>query len=102
MPKIKWSPEARENLIDIFLTIAEDNPAAAERVVRELEQRVQLLEKNPRLGVRRPEIRYSARILMRGVYVIIYEITPNGDDEAVEEIEVVSIVHGHRDMSALF
>jgi len=102
MPKIKWSPEARENLIDIFLTIAEDNPAAAERVVRELEQRVQLLEKNPRLGARRPEIRYSARILMRGVYVIIYEITPNGDDEAVEEIEVVSIVHGHRDMSALF
>jgi toxin ParE1/3/4 len=102
MVEIIWRPEAHENLMDVFLTIAEDNVRAAERVVREIEERVRLLARNPRMGVRRPWIGSSARILVRGVYVIVYEIKPDTDDGVVDEVDVISIVHGHRDMTSMF
>jgi toxin ParE1/3/4 len=64
---IYWTAEAREDLIDIFVTIACDNEAAAERVCDEIESRVMFLMAHPRLGVRRPEIATSARMLVIGV-----------------------------------
>jgi toxin ParE1/3/4 len=48
---IAWSPEAIEDLVSLRAYIAEDNPAAAERVVLHIVQNIeQLLPDNPNIG----------------------------------------------------
>lgn len=64
-----------------------------------LEERVNSLIPSPRMGVRRPEIAPSTRILVEGVYLILYETHPDTDQGPLETIEIVRIVHGHRDLS---
>jgi plasmid stabilization system protein ParE len=54
--KLLWSPQAREDLLNIYLTIGLDNPNAAERFVNLIEAQAALLADQPRLGPRRPEI----------------------------------------------
>jgi toxin ParE1/3/4 len=97
-----WTPQAREDLLDIYVTIGFDNPSAAERTYTAIEKRIELLEKSPRIGVRRPEIASSTRMLVEGVYLILYETHPDADEGPIEAIEIVRIVHGHRDLGRLF
>jgi toxin ParE1/3/4 len=52
--------------------------------------------------MRRPEIAPSARILIEGVYLILYETHPDTDEGPLESVEVVRIVHEHRDLTRLF
>ena len=96
---ILWTNRARMDQLEIYETIAEDNVSAAERVYQQIEERVTLLEKNPRLGVRRTEIRDGLRMLVRGVYLIYYETRPDTDLGDIEEVEILRVLHGHRDMS---
>lgn len=99
---VLWTPQAREDLLDIYVTIGFDNPAAAERTYSALEGRVNLLANSPRIGVRRSEIAPSTRILVEGAYLILYETHPDTNDGPIESVEVVRIVHGHRDLGRLF
>ena len=100
--KVLWTPQAREDLLDIYVMIGLDNPSAAERMYAVFETHVEMLASLPRIGVRRPEIAPSTRILVEGVYLILYETHPDSDDGPVESVEIVRIVHGHRDLSRLF
>lgn len=101
-PAILWTAQARQDLIDIYVTIGLDNASAAERMYTLLERRVNSLGASPRMGVRRPEIAPSARMLVEGMYLILYELRPDHDEVPVTEIEIVRIVHGHRDLTRLF
>jgi toxin ParE1/3/4 len=101
-PLLLWTDQAREDLLDIYLTIGLDSPSAAERVYGKIENRILALRDHPRLGVRRPEIALSARMLVEGSYLILYETHPDTDDGTIEEIEVVRIVHGYRDLGGIF
>jgi toxin ParE1/3/4 len=100
--RLLWTPQAREDLLDIYVTIGLDNPAAAERVYAALEEKANLLIGYPRLGVRRSEIAPSARMLVDGVYLLLYETHPDTDDGPVGEVEIVRVVHGHRDLTHIF
>ena len=100
--KLLWTPQAREDLLAIYVTIGFDNPSAAERVYTALEEKANLLIGYPRLGVRRPEIAPAARMLVEGVYLLLYEVHPDTDEGAVDEVEIVRVVHGHRDLIRLF
>ncbi|MEO6923306.1 MAG: type II toxin-antitoxin system RelE/ParE family toxin [Bryocella sp.] len=99
---ILWTNQARMDQVEIYETIAEDNPNAAERVYRQIEERVALLEKAPRLGVRRQEYAPELRMLVRGVYVILYRTIPESDTGHVEAVEIVRIIHGNRDIGEIF
>lgn len=99
---VLWTPQAREDLLDIYVTIGFDNPTAAERTYSALERRVDLLASSPRIGVRRAEITPSTRTLVEGVYLILYETHPDTNDGPLEAVEIVRIVHGHRDLRRLF
>ena len=101
-PALRWTPQAREDLIDIYITIGFDNESAAERLYAAIEEKVLLLVPHPRLGVRRPEIAPSARMLVEGKYLILYEAHPDTDSGPVDAVEVVRVVHGHRDLSRIF
>ncbi|WP_425601322.1 type II toxin-antitoxin system RelE/ParE family toxin [Bradyrhizobium ontarionense] len=48
-------------MIDIYLLIGLEQPAAAERYLDRIETRVELLRSQPRMGVRRSDIRPSMR-----------------------------------------
>lgn len=80
-PILLWTPQAREDLLEIYVTIGFDNPTAAERLYTAIEEKVELLVDYPRLGVRRPQIAASARMLIEGVYVLFYETHPDTDQD---------------------
>ena len=98
-PILYWSKEAREDLFEIFATIAVDNPDAAERVYFRLEDRAESLILLPHMGVRRPEIAEPARVLVEGTYLILDRTYPDVHLGAVDKIEIMRVVHGSRDLS---
>jgi toxin ParE1/3/4 len=51
-----WTPQAREDLIEIYTYIGFDNPSAAERIFDAIQAKIELLADYPRLGARRPDI----------------------------------------------
>jgi toxin ParE1/3/4 len=100
--RLLWSPQAREDLLDIYVFIGADNPDAAERLYTAIEEKTDLLIRDPRLGVRRSEIAPSARMLVQGPYLILYETYPDSDDAAIKTVEIVRIVDGRRDLRRPF
>jgi toxin ParE1/3/4 len=97
-----WTPQAREDLIEIYTYLGLDNPSAAERIFGAVRAKAELLVEYPRLVVRRPEIQPSVRMLVEGPYLILYETHPDNDDGSIDEVEIVRIVDGRRNLKNLF
>ncbi len=95
MGRVTRSPRAGADLDDIWLRIALDNPAAADRLIDRIPRRIGDLQDHPRLGPARPEISADARMLIVGDYLVLYSVT--GAD-----VVIVRVVHGARDLGALF
>lgn len=66
--------EARLDLDEIWLYIAGDNPAAADRFLEKFHQRFKLLAENPGLGRARPEFAAGIRSYRLGSYLIFYRV----------------------------
>ena len=101
-PVLLWTPQAREDLLGIYIATANNNVPAAERVYMALERRTERLRDMPRMGVRRPEIAPGARLLVEGRYLILYQTHPDINDGPIESVEIVRLVHGHRDLQDVF
>jgi toxin ParE1/3/4 len=63
-PSLRWSPQSRADMLDVYVAIAVEQPAAAERYLDRIEAKVAMLRERPRLGVRRPDIRRGVRMLV--------------------------------------
>jgi len=63
---LTWTPQAREDLIEIYTYIGLENPPAAERIFDAIQAKAELLIGYPRLGIRRSDIRPFTRILLEG------------------------------------
>lgn len=98
--EVVWSELAREALLDLYVTIALDNPNAAERIYDRIQERTRQLARQPRMGPRRPDIRPSARVLVEAPYLILYETQPDTNDGPVTAVEIVNVVDGRRDLIA--
>ena len=96
-----WTPQAREDLIEIYTYIGLDSPSAAERIFDAVQSKAQMLIDYPRLGARRPDIRPSTRLLVEGPYLILYETRPDSDEGDIHTVEIVRIVDGRRDLKNL-
>jgi toxin ParE1/3/4 len=96
------SPAAERDLEDIWLTIAADNPTAATRMVRAIGARIDRLAEHPRLGPRRRDLRPTARVLVEGPYLILFETHPDTDEGPVDQVEIVRVVDGRRDLTSVF
>ncbi len=99
MTRVSRSPAAEQDLEDIWLTIAADDPHAATGVVRAIGARIDQLAQHPRLGPRRPDILPRARVLVEGPYLILHETHPDTDDGPVDYVEIVRVVDGRRDLA---
>lgn len=95
MPQVYVTRAAREDLIAIWTHIAEDDPAAADRVLDRLDEAASYLAHNPQMGPARDDIRPGLRYLVSGSYLLLYRIADGG-------IEIVRAVHGRRDLYGLF
>lgn len=91
MGTVRHSRSARQDLIDIWLTIAHDNPGAADRMLGRLEARVKILEQFPQIGMARPDIASTARVLVVRPYLILYRLIPDG-------VQIVRVLHGARNI----
>jgi len=93
VPQVRHTARARRDLLDIWIDIALDDPAAADRVYGRLEARVQILERFPEIGEARPDIANDARVLVERPYLIVYRILS-------ESVQTVRVLHGARYVDA--
>jgi toxin ParE1/3/4 len=96
-----WSPQARADLVQIYIDIGLEEPLAAERYFDRIEEKVLRLMTYPRMGVRRADIRPSTRMLVEVPYVILYETVPDTDDGPIDRVEIVRVVSSRRDLLSL-
>jgi toxin ParE1/3/4 len=94
MARLRWTREAERWLHDIFDYIAQDNPAAAERVVQGIYEKAQRLIDYPEIGYRyRTEEEGEIRVLLYGHYRIAYLRRVHSD-----VIDVLGVFHGALDI----
>lgn len=84
------------------MLIGLEQPAAAERYFDRIEAKTNLLVSQPRMGVRRPDIRPAMRMLVEAPYLIMYRTEPDTDEGPIEMIEIVRVVDGRRELANLF
>ena len=90
------TPEARSNLSEILLDIAEDSPAAAERLRLEIYQGFKRLGKSPGIGHYREDLldrRYRFWNFYSYVACYAWEKKP---------IHIIAVVHGARHLTSFF
>jgi toxin ParE1/3/4 len=93
---ILWSPEAEQDLFDIWLNVApEASPATADRQLRLIDETATTLREWPFAGRDRSELLPSIRSLAAKPYVIFYRAGPS-------RVEIVRVLHGRRDINAIF
>jgi plasmid stabilization system protein ParE len=86
------SPDALQDLQDIWDFIAFDNANAADQLQDEFFNAFEKLAQHPRLGHSRPDItERDVRFWPTGSYLIVYREWP-------KELQVLAILHGSRDV----
>lgn len=93
-------PAAEDDLVDIWVYIAREDLAAAERVLSAIEETVKLLSDTPDMGIchvtrikRLAGIRFFPAKRFRS-FLIYYQPVPGG-------IEIVRVIRGERDRARL-
>jgi len=95
MARVLKRPLAGNDLDEIWLYIAHDNPDSADALLAKIEERCQSLAQFPFIGTDRDELMPDLRSLPVGNYLIFYMPIEDG-------IVVVRVLHGMRDVDALF
>jgi toxin ParE1/3/4 len=89
------TPQARADLIDLWLYIANDRPGAADRLYERLQQRFRLLAANPGMGEDRSQLARDVRQTTLGSYVVLFRFRP-------ERLEILRVIHSARDVPKEF
>jgi toxin ParE1/3/4 len=78
--ELVWSNQARADLLEIYVMIGLEQPTAAERYFDRIEEKARLRKSQPRMGVRRSDIRLSMRMLVESPYLILYQTNPDTNE----------------------
>lgn len=95
MRRIQRTPVVEEDLINIGKYIHARNPAAADRLLNEFEEKFQLLAEFPGLGQWRNDLAEGLRSFPVGNYLIFYFPLSDG-------ITIVRVLHGARNLKRIF
>jgi toxin ParE1/3/4 len=89
------SPEARDDLQEIWVYVAQDNPAVADKLEGDIYAACELPAKSPHLGHKRPDLTEEPVLFwtVRGHYLVIYLAE-------AESLKIVRILHGARNVFA--
>lgn len=94
MSDLSRHPLAEQDLIDIYLYVERENPAAAEKLLRDINAKCQAIARHPMIGRARPELRPDLRSFPYGAYLVLYRIVDGG-------VEIVRVVHAARNLEDL-
>ena len=94
MAKVRVSPRAATDLQEIWISVALDNLPAAERIEVSIRNKIARLADFPEMGSPRPDIAPTARMLVAGNYLVLYETADDG-------VVIVRVVHGARNLDDL-
>ncbi|WP_085124204.1 type II toxin-antitoxin system RelE/ParE family toxin [Tistlia consotensis] len=81
-----------EDLLAIWLHIARDDIAAADRMIERIERRWRQLAEQPLSGTPRDDVAAGLRHLVVGSYLVLYRASGN-------VVQVVRVLHGRRDLA---
>ncbi|WP_394761101.1 type II toxin-antitoxin system RelE/ParE family toxin [Phenylobacterium sp.] len=95
MKRLGFAPEAVADLREIALYIADDSPQRALTFVAELEQKAMDAASRPLAFRERADISPGLRAISHGRYLIFFR-------DLVDEVRIVRVVHGARDLPRLF
>lgn len=95
MGRVLKSPDAKTDLAEIWVYIADDNYDAADRLIAKLDEKLNLLADFPGIGQRRDDLQPDLRSQPVGNYVLYYRAVPGG-------IELLRALHGARDVRRIF
>jgi toxin ParE1/3/4 len=95
MAQVIQTPQAREDLLEIWYHIAIDNETAAERWLRNIRLACERLADFPTMGAERSDLATALRSWPLDNYLIFYKPLPDG-------IEVLRVLHGARDLPPFF
>ena len=84
-------PKAEEDLVDIWLYIAEDSPQNADNFLDKLHERMDRLADFPEIGVSRPELPGEVKSFPVDRYLLFYRPVESG-------IELVRVLHASKDI----
>jgi toxin ParE1/3/4 len=93
--KVLLSDKASEDLVGIYLYIAERNPTAAETLVRRIDEKFDQLSDLPFIGRKRSSLAPGLRSVVVGNHLIFYSVSP-------DSIIVVRIIDGRMDIDEEF
>jgi toxin ParE1/3/4 len=93
--KLRRTPRAELDLIEIWNYISADNLDAADKLVLGIDETCQLLGRQPEIGRTRPDLGSDIRSFAHRRYLILYRIVADG-------MEIVRVVHGARNLPDLF
>ncbi len=95
MSELIISPEANQDLLDIWLYIAEDSPINADNFLDKLQLKAINLSEFTEIGIDRPELAKDLKSFPVDRYTLYYRAATTG-------IELVRVLHGSRDSKSLF
>jgi toxin ParE1/3/4 len=95
MARFTVTESARTDLREIRAYIAMDNPAAARRVIERLRAQARKLAQTPGMGRSRKDLRPDLFSFPVGRHILFYRPQAGG-------IVLVRVIHGARDLPALF
>ena len=98
MTRYRFTPQAFEDLFDIWSYIAQDNPAAADRVEEEIYLACERLSDSPLIGTLRKEL--------TALPVRFWLVTPYPNyfivyDPEAKPIQIIRILHRARNIPSL-
>ena len=95
MARLSVSPDAKQDLVEVFLFIARDHLGAARRMHLQFQQTFLTIAGQPSIGRSRDELAAGIRSLAVGKYVIYYR-------RAGRAVRILRLLHGARDIEKLF
>ncbi len=95
MPIVRQSRLAAADLLELWVHIARDDVAAADRLLDRIDEVCTRLAASPDLGRSRDELATGLRSFPVARYVIFYRARAGG-------IELARVLHGARDLDLLF
>ena len=93
--QLVYSPEARDDLDEIFDFIAADNPRRARTYIQDIQKACQGLCETPLIGMERPDLRPDLRILPLWRRIVIAYELPAG------RVDVLRVFSGGQDYQAI-
>lgn len=95
MRTVKVAVAAEEDLLKIWGYVAEHNPEAANKLIKEITGKFATLRDYPKMGREQSRLLVNLRSLIVRDYFIFYQPLDDG-------VEILRVLHGSQDIESIF